>query len=216
MPCFKNPRWHPMITPQGFWHTHNLISPLCFVHIAPEMGQDQWSTGVSCPVCSRSVLRDKRKVRLWEKQVCILTLPSLKSPLVGWSLGKTPFGRSCSWHAQSWGRAGRAELLSTACPALPVCRPGARNSLSYTREKRRAALHWHLGQENTNDWNNSIMGFGCPTTAQGPPETPTQRQRGAWGLLREAHLSWLSECTFLSYGCYSQRERQARLFKMYF
>lgn len=75
-------------------------------------------------------------------------------------------------HAQCWGRAGRAELPSTACPALSVCPPGARNSLSYSTEKRRAALHWHLGQESTKDWNNSTVGFGCPTTAQGPPETP--------------------------------------------
>lgn len=139
---------------------------------------------MSYPVCRGSVLRYKSKVRLWEKQVSILTLPSLKPPLLGWNLGKTPFGMTGrrplgrrkvlegAADAQGWGRAGRAELPCPACPALSVCAPGARNSLRYSTEERRAALHWHLGQESTKDWNNSTTAFGCPTRARSPPESP--------------------------------------------
>lgn len=97
-------------------------------------------------MCRGSVLRYKSKVRLWEKQVSILTLPSLKPPLLGWNLGKTPFGMTGrrplgrrkvlegAADAQGWGRAGRAELPCPACPALSVCAPGARNSLRYSRK----------------------------------------------------------------------------------
>lgn len=227
MSCFKNPRRHPMITPQGFWQaqTHTLISPPCFVHNSLYTnGAGLMITEVSHPMCSKSVLRLKRKIRLWEKQVCMLTLSSLKSPSVGWNLRKTPFGMSGRRQGKVLEGAARgmlrvgAGLAEQSCPAQPVLHclfvllgPGADSATAEKKGEQLCSGIWV--RRNTRDWCNSIMCFGCPTAAQGPPETPTQRQRGAWG---EAHLSWLSEGTFLSCGWHSQRQRQTRLFKMYF
>lgn len=116
---------------------------------------------------------------------------------------------------------GSARAVGKQCPAHPVLLWPRRTAANAVCETMKAALRWHLVQKEGKRTGlyNSIVCSACLTAAQCPLQrrslckADSVQPENSWV---KPIQCWLFECIFLSYVWHSQKQRQARLFKMYF